>query len=165
LRAAGLDNREVRANRIRKSVGAEKTFSSDLAEFDVMLSELQPLIDNVWCRCEDKDARGRTVTLKVKFADFELISRSRTLSAKMASRDELESVSIELLKALSPRKRQCCCSAFRFQDLQASLRTKYPCSNSSSPAVGQSKNARASSQASSTLRESISSARVRPRQG
>ena len=42
------------------------------------------------------------MTLKVKFADFELISRSRTLSAPVASRDELESVSIELLKALFP---------------------------------------------------------------
>src|SRR5258705_13155371 len=41
----GVDNREVRANRIRKSVGAENTFSSDLTEFDVMAAELQPLID------------------------------------------------------------------------------------------------------------------------
>jgi nucleotidyltransferase/DNA polymerase involved in DNA repair len=36
-----------------------------------MLSELQPLIDKVWRHCEDKGTRGRTVTLKVKFADFE----------------------------------------------------------------------------------------------
>ena len=101
----GVDNREVRANRVRKSVGAENTFSSDLTEFDVMLSELQPLIDKVWRHCEDKGARGRTVTLKVKFADFELISRSRTLSAPVASRDELESVSTELLKALFPMEK------------------------------------------------------------
>jgi DNA polymerase IV len=101
----GVDNREVRANRIRKSVGAENTFSSDLAEFDVMLSELQPLIDKVWRHYEDKGARGRTVTLKVKFADFELISRSRMLSAPVASRDELESVSTELLKALFPMEK------------------------------------------------------------
>jgi DNA polymerase IV len=101
----GVDNREVRANRIRKSVGAENTFSSDLAELDVMLSELQPLIDKVWRHCEDNDARGRTVTLKVKFADFELISRSRTVSAPVASRDALESVSSELLKALFPMEK------------------------------------------------------------
>jgi DNA polymerase-4 len=41
-----------------------------------MVSELQPLIDKVWRHCEDKGTRGRTVTLKVKFADFELITRS-----------------------------------------------------------------------------------------
>ena len=101
----GVDDRQVRANRIRKSVGAENTFSSDLAELDVMLAELQPLIDKVWRHCEDKDARGRTVTLKVKFSDFELISRSRTLSGPVASRDELVSVSAELLKALFPMEK------------------------------------------------------------
>ena len=68
----GVDDREVRANRIRKSVGAENTFSSDLTEFEAMVAELQPLIDKVWRHCEDKGTRGRTVTLKVKFADFVL---------------------------------------------------------------------------------------------
>jgi DNA polymerase-4 len=86
----GVDNREVRANRVRKSVGAENTFSTDLTEFDAMLAELQPLIDKVWRHCEDKGIRGRTVTLKVKFADFELITRSRTLVGLIGSRGELE---------------------------------------------------------------------------
>jgi DNA polymerase IV len=98
----GVDNREVRANRIRKSAGAENTFSTDLTEFDVMMSELQPLIDKVWWHCEDKGIRGRTVTLKVKFADFELISRSRTVASALASRDELEFTSTELLRVLFP---------------------------------------------------------------
>jgi DNA polymerase-4 len=97
----GVDNREVRADRIRKSFGAENTFSSDLSEFEAMVSELQPLIDKVWRHCEDKSMRGRTVTLKVKFADFELITRSRTL-AGVGSRSEFENVSAELLKALFP---------------------------------------------------------------
>ncbi|WP_426443273.1 DNA polymerase IV [Bradyrhizobium genosp. P] len=101
----GVDDREVRANRIRKSVGAENTFMNDLTEFEPMLSELQPLIDKVWLHCEGKGTRCRTVTLKVKFADFELISRSRTLTGAVDSRDELESVSVELLKALFPMKK------------------------------------------------------------
>src|SRR5260221_8347011 len=41
----GVDNREVRADRIRKSVGAENTFSTDLTDFDAMVVELKPLID------------------------------------------------------------------------------------------------------------------------
>src|SRR6195256_4926545 len=62
----GVDDREVRANRIRKSVGAENTFSSDLTEFDAMAAELQPLIDKVWRHCEDKGSRGRTVLVKTQ---------------------------------------------------------------------------------------------------
>jgi DNA polymerase IV len=101
----GVDNREVRANRIRKSVGAENTFSSDLTEFEAMVAELEPLIDKVWRYCEDKGTRGRTVTLKVKFADFELISRSRTVAGAIGSRGELEFVSAEMLKAIFPVKK------------------------------------------------------------
>jgi DNA polymerase-4 len=98
----GVDNREVRADRIRKSVGAENTFFADLTEFEAMVSELQPLIDKVWRHCQDKGARGRTVTLKVKFDDFELISRSRTVAGAIGGRGELEFVTVELLRALFP---------------------------------------------------------------
>lgn len=101
----GVDNREVRADRIRKSVGAENTFSSDLTEFNAMLSELQPLIDKVWRHCEDKSARGRTVTLKVKFADFELISRSRKQTDVVGSREELALASSSLLKTIFPTRK------------------------------------------------------------
>jgi DNA polymerase-4 len=54
-----------------------------------MLAELQPLIDKAWRHCEDKGTRGRTVTLKVKFVDFELISRSRTVAGIMGSSSDL----------------------------------------------------------------------------
>jgi DNA polymerase IV len=101
----GIDDREVRADRARKSIGAENTFSSDLNEFEAMVSELQPLIDRVWRHCEDNGALGRTVTLKVKFADFELISRSRTIAGTIDSRGELESASAELLRTLFPLKK------------------------------------------------------------
>jgi DNA polymerase IV len=60
----GVDNREVRPNRIRKSVGAENTFSSDLTEFEPMLLALRPLMDKVWQHCEVKGSQGRTVTLR-----------------------------------------------------------------------------------------------------
>ena len=101
----GIDNREVRANRIRKSVGAENTFPSDLTEFDDMIIVLRPLIDKVWRHCEDKGTRGRTVTLKVKFADFELISRSRTIAGVVGSNSDLTDLTAELLKSLFPMKK------------------------------------------------------------
>ena len=98
----GIDNREVRADRVRKSVGAENTFSADLTEFDAMIAELEPLIDKVWRHCEDKGARGRTVTLKVKFNDFDIITRSRSVAVAVSSRGELERLSVALLQNEMP---------------------------------------------------------------
>jgi DNA polymerase-4 len=98
----GVDERPVRANRIRKSVGAENTFSSDLTEFAAMAAELQPLIEKVWRHCESTGNRGRTVTLKIKFADFEIISRSQSFLEAISGRDELERASIALLEKAMP---------------------------------------------------------------
>jgi DNA polymerase-4 len=98
----GIDERPVRANRIRKSVGAENTFFEDLTELDAMIEALQPLIDKVWRHCEATGSRGRTVTLKVKFFDFEIMSRSRSVPASIGSRAELEQLSISILKAAMP---------------------------------------------------------------
>jgi DNA polymerase IV len=98
----GIDERPVRANRTRKSVGAENTFFTDLTEFDAMVAELQPLIEKVWRHCESTGTRGRTVTLKVKFADFEIITRSRSVSAVVANRDDLARLAIGLLEDAIP---------------------------------------------------------------
>lgn len=98
----GVDERPVRANRIRKSVGAENTFSSDLTETEAMMAEIEPLIDKVWRHCESVGTRGRTVTLKVKFSDFEIITRSRSVSSAVANRDGLAELAIRLLQDNMP---------------------------------------------------------------
>jgi len=98
----GVDERPVRSNRIRKSIGAETTFSADLAEFDALVTRLRPLVDKVWRHCETTGSRGRTVTLKIKFADFEIITRSRSLLAPVAGRDELERLACGLLEVEMP---------------------------------------------------------------
>ena len=67
-----------------------------------MVSELQPLIDKVWRHCEDKGTRGRTVTLKMKFNDFEIITRSRSVTVAVSSRHDLERLSIALLQNEMP---------------------------------------------------------------
>ena len=100
--ARGVDHRPVRANRIRKSVGAENTFSQDLHAFEPMREALQPLIEKVWRACETSGFRGRTVTLKVKFADFTQITRSRSGAEPVASRATLEAAGLELLRPLLP---------------------------------------------------------------
>jgi nucleotidyltransferase/DNA polymerase involved in DNA repair len=90
------------ATSCRKSVGAENTFSSDLTEFEAMSAELQPLVDKVWRHCKDKAARGWTVTLKMKFNDFEIVTRSRSVPVAVASRDDLERMAIALLQNETP---------------------------------------------------------------
>ena len=67
-----------------------------------MVAELQPLIDKVWRHCEEKGSRGRTVTLKVKFNDFEIITRSRSVLSAVSSRSDLERFSVALLQQEMP---------------------------------------------------------------
>jgi DNA polymerase IV len=98
----GIDERPVRANRIRKSIGAENTFASDMTDFALMATELKPLVDKVWRHCESTGNRGRTVTLKVKFADFEIISRSQSFPEPICNRADLERASVALLEKSMP---------------------------------------------------------------
>lgn len=76
--ARAIDTREVIANRLRKSVGAENTFEVDLDISTKLTIELYHIARRVWERVEAKSFYGRTITLKVKYADFEIVTRSRT---------------------------------------------------------------------------------------
>jgi DNA polymerase-4 len=98
----GIDHRQVRPDRIRKSVGAENTFSDDLFNSGEAEVELQPIIAKVWRYCEKSGIRGRTVTLKVKYADFRQITRSRTLPQPVTSEAEIAEVVETLLQPLFP---------------------------------------------------------------
>jgi DNA polymerase-4 len=100
--ARGVDERPVRADRIRKSVGAENTFLVDLLTYEAARDALREIIDKVWSYCEGSGIRGRTVTLKVKFANFQQITRSRTGQMQIRTRSELEQLSNALLEPLFP---------------------------------------------------------------
>ncbi|MCJ2082812.1 DNA polymerase IV [Methylobacterium sp. J-090] len=103
--ARGIDARPVRAHRIRKSVGAENTFSEDTTEFAVLSERLQPILDKVWAVCTSKGITGRTVTLKVKFSDFEQITRARSLTRPVESRESLAQISLGLMRDVFPLRR------------------------------------------------------------
>src|SRR5215469_15132967 len=100
--ARGVDERPVRADRIRKSVGAENTFSADLLAYETARDALREIVDKVWRYCEGSGIRGRTVTLKVKFANFQIITRSRTGQIPVRTRSELEQLGDALLEPLFP---------------------------------------------------------------
>ena len=103
--ARGVDDRPVRADRIRKSLGAENTFPDDLFAFEAARDALRPIIEKVWRHCAGAGVRGRTVTLKVKYADFHQITRSRTSAAFIATPAELEQIALALLGPIFPAQR------------------------------------------------------------
>jgi DNA polymerase-4 len=100
--ARGVDERPVRADRIRKSVGAENTFAADLFTYEAARDSLRAIVDKVWGYCEGSGLRGRTVTLKVKFANFQQITRSRTGQMQIRTRSELEELGNALLEPVFP---------------------------------------------------------------
>jgi len=77
--AWGRDTRTVIAEHVEKSIGAEETFASDVDDPEVVLREVLRLSERVAARLRAGDTVGRTVVLKVRFADFTTITRSRTL--------------------------------------------------------------------------------------
>ena len=77
--ARGIDLRPVRANRIRKSLGSERTFNEDLSSGPMLREALDNIIDIVWPQIAERELKGRTVTLKMKYTDFQIITRARSL--------------------------------------------------------------------------------------
>ena len=75
----GLQNSEVKPNRIRKSLAAERTFSENLSSEIFMLEKLENIAKEVSKRLSKSKVAGRTVTLKIKYSDFTLQTRSKTL--------------------------------------------------------------------------------------
>jgi DNA polymerase-4 len=100
--AMGEDDREVKPDRERKSVGAERTFSADIADPDEMLRRLGRIAGTVARRLrtagpDGGEARGRTVTLKLKSHRHETSTRQTTLERAVASEEELAALAELLL--------------------------------------------------------------------
>jgi DNA polymerase-4 len=100
--ANGEDDRPVVADRSRKSSGSETTFERDLTTPAEIEAGVEAMADDVWAWCEKASAFGRTVTVKVKFADFRQVTRSRSFPTEIARHDLLRRTSIELVRTLLP---------------------------------------------------------------
>ncbi|WP_244644307.1 DinB/UmuC family translesion DNA polymerase [Azorhizobium oxalatiphilum] len=89
----------------RKSIGAEDTFAIDIFDFEKARQELEPLAAKVWRHCEARSLAGRTVILKVKYEDFQQITRSRTRDVMITSLADLQQLAEGLLVPLFPTEK------------------------------------------------------------
>lgn len=103
--ARGDDDRPVNPDRIRKSSGSETTFSRDLTMPAEIEAGVREMADEVWDWCAKAQSFGRTVTVKIKYQDFQQITRSRTQPALVDSRDKLQEASIALVRSVLPTEK------------------------------------------------------------
>lgn len=100
--ARGIDLRRVKADRARKSVGAERTFEKNISSGSVLRETLERIIALTWARIEKSKAQGRTVTLKLKYADFSNLTRARTTAQPVAALAEFSAIAHALLDEVLP---------------------------------------------------------------
>ena len=100
--ARGICHRQVRPDRPYKSIGAEDTFFDDLVEEAALVAELDRISRTVWRRVEEKKIVGRTITLKVKYQDFRIVTRARSLDRPVSGREEFLGIGCALLRVLLP---------------------------------------------------------------
>ncbi|MDR2918542.1 MAG: DNA polymerase IV [Tannerella sp.] len=98
LNARGIDHREVEPNRITKSISNETTFLEDKTEFTLLSVELYHLAKEVFERMEEEKFYGKTITVKIKYNNFKIITRSKTLLHKIKTFDMFWSTAREILK-------------------------------------------------------------------
>ncbi len=100
--ARGIDLRPVRANRIRKSLGSERTFFEDLSSGTALREALDNIVDIVWAQIAERQLRGRTVTLKMKYTDFRITTRARSLPHAVTDKVEFARTARALLDEQLP---------------------------------------------------------------
>jgi DNA polymerase-4 len=95
--ARGVDERPVQPDRETKSLAAEDTFPADLTTLEEMVPELEKLAATVTHRLTRNELKGRTITVKIKYADFRQITRSRSLSAPTDDLATIVRTAVDLL--------------------------------------------------------------------
>lgn len=93
----GIHNSEVKPNRIRKSIAAERTFSDNISSEVFMLEKLEKIADELERRMVRSETKGKTVTLKIKYSDFTQQTRSRTVSDFIQKKEEFMPIVKDLL--------------------------------------------------------------------
>ena len=102
----GIDNRPVKAHRIRKSIGKERTFSEDIDDLGWISNFLEELAEKIAASMQNKNASGKTVTLKVRYDDFETITRSTSHTFYINDAQRIAESSKQLLEQTEVGKRK-----------------------------------------------------------
>lgn len=93
----GIDHREVKPDRERKSLSAESTFDNDLFGYPEIIKQVQMLSEIVFRRYLKLNRKGKTVTLKIKYSDFKQITRSITQESEIDNQQQLTSIAENLI--------------------------------------------------------------------
>jgi DNA polymerase IV len=93
----GIDDRPVQPDRETKSIGAEDTFRYDLTTLDEMNAELEAIADVVYSRLSRYKLKGRTVTVKIKYHDFKLATRSQSFATPIGDFETILDTAKQLL--------------------------------------------------------------------
>jgi DNA polymerase-4 len=96
----GVDRRKVEPERIRKSISAENTFETDLTTRFAIITELYHLEKRVFAEMQELDQTAKTVTLKVRFHDFQTLTRSRTVGKPIDNYNALQQISRSLMNEI-----------------------------------------------------------------
>ena len=103
--ARAEDDRPVVADQLRKSLGVETTFARDLLSWDEVAPALEPVFAKLWAAYGRHGLTGRTVTVKIKYANFQQITRTRTCSEAITSGAIIEQLVLDLLQPHFPPSR------------------------------------------------------------
>ena len=103
---AGSTSAGVVPDRPRKSVGSETTYPEDLGEPAAVEAGVVEMLDDVLAYCERNGIVGRTVTVKIKYADFQIVTRSRSGLEPLVGRPLLKRICIELARSVFPLRKK-----------------------------------------------------------
>lgn len=124
--ARGIDDREVRTNREHKSIGAERTYATNLQNHTEASEHLERIVDLLWQRIQKKKSYGQTLTLKIKYSDFTQITRSESSKLLFLTPKMIEEVGKRLLQQeeLYPGVRLLGLSVSNFKDDEETVDTQ-----------------------------------------
>jgi DNA polymerase-4 len=100
--ARGEDDRPVEPDRPRKSYSSENTLLEDATDASVIEAEVRERAQEVWSWCQKNGTYGRTVTVKIKYGDFQQATRSTTLPTLVNTESAFIEVSLELIRSVFP---------------------------------------------------------------
>jgi DNA polymerase IV len=98
----GIDDRPVETEQETKSIGAEDTFPYDLTKLEEMEEALEKITETVCRRLDKHNLKGKTITVKIKYSDFKIITRSKSFAESLNDHHSIITAAKELLQKTDP---------------------------------------------------------------